>query len=161
MLQWGRVAVEMSIGHPDAMKSWLGFNIELPCCSLWSELNIVQQKLRKQFEMQCASRYVCADGRVCPACQVISQASWIEERNETDVALQRLLATQPTPSRPVIQDSRMSRKVPGKRPYLVTILTWEDADRGSGVDQESRAVLLTYVDAVRNLAFFCSAVSCI
>jgi len=136
---------------------------------MWSELSGLQQLLRQVYELPCLSGHRRADGAVCPACRLNSQAHWFEERHLADTALDTLLdkgvRRSSTGWRPW-QQSRITAD--GARFVIATVLTSEDLFRGIGFDgqgrgtedmeaqhelAEGRAVVLSYVDAVRTLAF--------
>mmetsp|Transcript_18357 Transcript_18357/g.48312 ORF Transcript_18357/g.48312 Transcript_18357/m.48312 type:complete len:779 (-) Transcript_18357:128-2464(-) len=147
---------------------WFGLSEEEPCCQMWSELARAQQWLRSLHELPCLSGHRKVDGLVCPACQLLAQASWAEERRDAELALRRLHLH--VVSFDVSQRfADAPRHVPHEaQPFsLATVLTCEDAEvstadksRGPRSDDdannaqfEARAVLLTYIDAIRTLAF--------
>eukprot|EP00927_Polykrikos_kofoidii_P014843 TRINITY_DN16555_c0_g1_i1.p1 TRINITY_DN16555_c0_g1~~TRINITY_DN16555_c0_g1_i1.p1 ORF type:complete len:1101 (-),score=129.22 TRINITY_DN16555_c0_g1_i1:146-3448(-) len=72
------------------VSKFLGFSDERPCCAMWEELAILQERFRGTYELRCASGNLRTDGAVCPACRLMSQSVFFEEAAFVHHALKAL-----------------------------------------------------------------------
>eukprot|EP00439_Symbiodinium_sp_Y106_P014322 s3296_g2.t1 len=73
-----------------AASRWFGMDLERPCCRMWEELAWTQEFLRSNFELPCRSAHRRLDGATCPACRLMAQAFWFEDRKVADRAWKAL-----------------------------------------------------------------------
>lgn len=145
--QFLRAAQDRWAAQGEDPVTWFALSHEEPCCQLWAELARAQALLRASTELRCASGHRRADGAVCPACRLAAQAAWIEEAAAGDRGLEALPALPHELGPPAPAAHRRPNFV------LATVLTSEDAELAGAEHSEAKAVLLTYVDAARTLAF--------
>jgi len=144
----------------DFVMLWFGLSEREPCCQFWAELAALQGSIRALHELPCISAYRRSDGGVCPACQIMAQATWIRERSVADESMERLGAWVDISGGGTKAGAAdmgwgrlEGRSVP--RQVLATVLTCEDlsaGSRGAEARAEARAVFLAYVDVIRTLA---------
>ncbi|CAE7621442.1 susA, partial [Symbiodinium sp. CCMP2456] len=153
------------VDRSTALSWWFGLDLERPCCRMWEELAWTQGVLRSKFELPCRSAHRRLDGAVCPACRLMAQAFWFEDRKVADGAWQAALDLQPKFEDPVPECLEYSEE-PGSF-AIATVLTSEDlfrsihhplekpghsSDGDEEEDADATAIVLVYVDALRTLA---------